>query len=141
MQMALDEAMKADGELVFPNPRVGAVIVENEEVIATGYHQKAGEGHAEINALNALAGKLSPEAEMYVTLEPCSTHGRTGACSDALLMAGLTKLYVGCIDPNPNHAGEGIKALRAAGVEVTVGLLQEKCEALIQDFADRIIAN
>lgn len=110
-----------------PNPLVGAVIVEDGEVVAEGHHARAGEPHAEINALRALGRRPQAGATLYVTLEPCCTHGRTPPCTDAIVDAGLARVVVGATDPNPAHAGKGFELLRAAGVEVQEGVLAREC--------------
>jgi diaminohydroxyphosphoribosylaminopyrimidine deaminase / 5-amino-6-(5-phosphoribosylamino)uracil reductase len=117
-----------------PNPVVGAVIVRNGRVVAEGYHQRAGEPHAEINALCALRGE-SRGTTLYVTLEPCSHVGRTGPCTEALLAARPARVVVGCRDPNPLVDGRGISRLRRAGVAVDVGCLEEDCRAAIRAYA------
>ena len=129
MRLALSEAMKGKGS-VEPNPMVGAVIVEQDQVVARGYHEKFGELHAERNALNALGRPPSAEAVMYVTLEPCSTVGKTDACTKYVIAAGIKKVVLGVVDPNPDHQGRGINILREAGVEVITGVLEEECKAL-----------
>ena len=98
-----------------PNPMVGAVIVEQGEIVAEGFHAKAGEPHAEIVALHNLGRLPRPGAVLYVTLEPCSTQGRTGACTSAIIAAGLEHVVAGATDSNPEHAGHGFEVLRAAG--------------------------
>jgi diaminohydroxyphosphoribosylaminopyrimidine deaminase/5-amino-6-(5-phosphoribosylamino)uracil reductase len=109
---------------------VGAVIVENGEVVAEGFHSRAGEPHAEREALRLLGRRPKPGATLYVTLEPCCTHGRTPPCTDAIAEAGLTRVVVGATDPNPAHAGRGFDVLRAAGVEVVTGVLEADCTDL-----------
>jgi diaminohydroxyphosphoribosylaminopyrimidine deaminase / 5-amino-6-(5-phosphoribosylamino)uracil reductase len=113
-----------------PNPLVGAVIVEDDEIVAEGFHAKDGGPHAERVALAALGRLPKPGATIYVTLEPCSTHGRTGACCDAIRTAGIKRVVVGATDPNPVHAGHGLEVLRAAGIEVTAGVLAAECTDL-----------
>lgn len=120
-----------------PNPPVGAVILRDGTVVGEGFHPKAGEPHAEIFALKA-AGEQARGADIYVTLEPCSHHGRTGPCCDALIAAGVARVYVGTIDPNPQVSGRGIARLRAAGIEVTVGILEAVCRRLIAPFVKHI---
>lgn len=129
MRRALTVACSGWGT-VHPNPMVGAVIVEQGEVVAEGFHAKAGEPHAEIMVLRNLGRLPRPGAILYVTLEPCSTQGRTGACTNAIIAAGLKHVVVGVADPNPVHAGHGFEVLRAAGVEVTEGVLAEDCADL-----------
>jgi diaminohydroxyphosphoribosylaminopyrimidine deaminase/5-amino-6-(5-phosphoribosylamino)uracil reductase len=113
-----------------PNPMVGALIVEAGEIVAEGFHAKAGEPHAEIVALRALGRAPEPDATLYVTLEPCCTEGRTPPCTGAILASGIRRVVVGATDPNPRHAGRGFELLRAAGVEVVTGVLAEECTDL-----------
>ena len=116
-----------------PNPNVGCVIVRDDQIIGKGYHQKAGEPHAEVYALK-MAGNKAQGATAYVTLEPCSHFGRTPPCADALIKAGITRVVVAMQDPNPNVAGNGIKRLKDAGIEVIVGVLYEQAEAINKGF-------
>jgi diaminohydroxyphosphoribosylaminopyrimidine deaminase/5-amino-6-(5-phosphoribosylamino)uracil reductase len=117
-----------------PNPVVGAVIVRGGRVVAEGFHVRAGEAHAEVNALRALGGK-APGATMYVTLEPCCHVGRTGPCTKAIESAGLARIVVGCRDPNPIVDGRGIARLRRAGVRVEVGVLEKQCRDAIRAYS------
>ena len=135
MLLALGCARKAWG-CTNPNPMVGAVIVRGSEILATGYHHKAGDAHAEVDALrNAAAKGIDVKgATIYVTLEPCCTCGRTPACTDAIINAGLKKVVIGCLDPNPKHAGRGVKVLQDAGIEVEYGIEEEKCIELNAPF-------
>ena len=126
MAQAIDLAGRAWGQ-THPNPMVGALIVENGEVVAEGWHKGAGQPHAEVEALAALRRAPSADATLYVTLEPCSTCGRTGACTEAIIDAGIRKVVVGAVDPNPAHAGRGLEILRKAGIEVTHGVLEDTC--------------
>jgi diaminohydroxyphosphoribosylaminopyrimidine deaminase/5-amino-6-(5-phosphoribosylamino)uracil reductase len=116
-----------------PNPRVGAAIVRDGTLVALGYHAQAGLAHAEVDAIQN-AGAGAQGATIYVTLEPCNHHGRTGPCTEAILEAGLRRVVIGCRDPAPHVAG-AIERLRAGGVDVEVGLLEDECSALIADFA------
>jgi diaminohydroxyphosphoribosylaminopyrimidine deaminase/5-amino-6-(5-phosphoribosylamino)uracil reductase len=109
---------------------VGALIVEGGEIVAEGWHHAAGQPHAEIEALRALGRQPAEDAILYVTLEPCSTCGRTGACTDAIIGSGIRRVVVGAVDPNPAHAGQGLSILRAAGIEVIVGVLADDCSDL-----------
>jgi diaminohydroxyphosphoribosylaminopyrimidine deaminase/5-amino-6-(5-phosphoribosylamino)uracil reductase len=109
---------------------VGALIVEGGRVMAEGSHAQDGGPHAERLALLALGHRPRVGATLYVTMEPCSTHGRTGACTDAIIAAGLTRVVVGANDPNPAHAGRGLEVLRAAGIEVIAGVLARECTDL-----------
>lgn len=129
MGRALELARRAWGA-THPNPMVGALIVEDGVVVAEGWHAKDGGPHAERAALAALGRKPKPGATMYVTLEPCSTAGRTGACCDAIREAGVARVVIGATDPNPAHAGRGAGVLRAAGVAVTEGVRAAECADL-----------
>lgn len=129
MRQALALARRGWGD-THPNPLVGALIVENGVVVAEGFHAKAGEPHAEINALRALGRRPKAGATLYVTLEPCCTHGRTPPCTDAIVDAGIGRVVVGATDPNPAHAGKGFELLRSSGVEVVEGVLAAECADL-----------
>lgn len=120
-----------------PNPRVGCVIVKDGQIVGEGWHQRAGEGHAEVNALNA-AGEKAKDADCYVTLEPCSHFGKTPPCADALINAGMKRVFIAMTDPNPRVAGSGIARLKAAGIEVTVGILEQQAEKLNIGFCKRM---
>jgi diaminohydroxyphosphoribosylaminopyrimidine deaminase/5-amino-6-(5-phosphoribosylamino)uracil reductase len=115
-----------------PNPMVGALVVEGGEIVAEGYHQACGGPHAEIETLAALGRASGPDAVMFVSLEPCSTHGKTPPCTEAILHSGIKKVFVACADPNPKHAGRGIELLRHAGVEVELApdSIREQAERL-----------
>lgn len=132
MQLALKLAEKAKGR-TSPNPMVGAVIVRDGKVVGTGYHQKAGTPHAEIHALME-AGERAKGATMYVNLEPCSHHGRTGPCTDAIIEAGISKVVCSMIDPNPRVCGRGKKILEEHGIEVEVGILEREAQELNKFF-------
>ena len=129
MARALDLARRGWGT-TNPNPMVGALIVEDGAVVAEGWHAKDGGPHAERAALAALGRRPRPGATMVVTLEPCSTAGRTGACCDAIKAAGIARVVVGATDPNPAHAGRGADVLRAAGIAVTTGVRAAECAEL-----------
>jgi diaminohydroxyphosphoribosylaminopyrimidine deaminase/5-amino-6-(5-phosphoribosylamino)uracil reductase len=129
MARALELARRGWGE-TSPNPMVGSVIVEDGRIVAEGWHAQDGGAHAEKAALAALGRAPRPDATLYVTLEPCSTAGRTGACTEAILTAGVRRVVVGATDPNPAHAGRGLERLRAAGVAVTAGVLERECADL-----------
>jgi len=129
MRRALEAARRGWGA-THPNPMVGAVIVENGRVVADGFHARAGEPHAEIMALKNLGRAPAPGATLYVTLEPCSTTGRTPPCTEAIMRAGIKRVVVGATDPNPQHAGRGLAILRKAGVEVVEGVLAVECADL-----------
>lgn len=120
----------------FPNPRVGCVLVKEGNIIAEGWHQKAGEGHAEVNALAQTDDTNGATA--YVTLEPCSHTGRTPPCSDALIKAGVARVVIGMEDPNPLVAGNGIRKLKAAGIEVCSGVCEADAKALNPGFIHRM---
>lgn len=120
-----------------PNPRVGCVIVNDGAIVGEGWHVRAGEAHAEIHALRA-AGPRARGATAVVTLEPCCHHGRTPPCTDALVAAGVARVVVGMVDPNPRVAGQGLAALAARGVAVTSGVLAADAEALNPGFAMRM---
>lgn len=122
-----------------PNPHVGCVIVDSQQkIVGEGYHQKAGEAHAEINALNQ-AKDLAIDASAYVTLEPCAHTNRTGPCAVALVKSGIKRVVIACTDPNPKVAGKGIGILRDAGIQVDVGLCEDKALHLNRAFFCRMI--
>jgi len=121
-----------------PNPRVGCVIVRDGAVVGEGFHERAGGPHAETNAL-AAAGARAEGATAYVTLEPCSHHGRTPPCADALIGAMVRRVVAATGDPNPKVAGEGFARLRAGGVEVATGLLEEEARELNVGFVSRLM--
>lgn len=123
-----------------PNPRVGCVITRNEQIVGSGWHERAGQPHAEINALN-LAGEAARGATAYVTLEPCSHYGRTPPCADALIDAGIAKVIIAMEDPNPMVSGRGCALLERAGITVQTGLLQTEAHALNVGFVTRMIHN
>ena len=123
-----------------PNPVVGCVIVRNGMIIGEGYHHKAGEPHAEIMAMRS-AGASVAGATCYVTLEPCSHYGRTPPCAKALVKAGVKRVVIACGDPNPQVAGRGVKILKDAGIEVDVGLYENKALKLNRAFFKSIVKN
>ena len=133
MRLALALARRGEG-LTRPNPPVGAVVVKNGRKVGQGWHKKAGGPHAEVFALRQ-AGKAARGATLYVTLEPCSTFGRTPPCTDAVLRAGIARVVVARTDPNPRHAGRGLRLLRMAGVRVEVGACGAEAAALLAPFA------
>jgi diaminohydroxyphosphoribosylaminopyrimidine deaminase/5-amino-6-(5-phosphoribosylamino)uracil reductase len=120
-----------------PNPRVGCVLVKDSVVVGEGWHVRAGNGHAEINALEK-AGEQARGATAYVTLEPCCHHGRTPPCTDAMLAAGVSRVVVAMEDPNPQVAGKGLKQLRAAGVTVECGIMELEACRLNPGFIRRM---
>ncbi|MBM9535746.1 bifunctional diaminohydroxyphosphoribosylaminopyrimidine deaminase/5-amino-6-(5-phosphoribosylamino)uracil reductase RibD [Desulfobulbus alkaliphilus] len=132
MHLALLEAEKGLGR-TSPNPSVGAVIVQQGEVVGRGYHQKAGSPHAEIHAI-ADAGQRARGGVLYVTLEPCRHRGRTPPCTEAILASGLATVVIGMEDPNPRVRGGGAKFLHQQGIEVRSGVLEEQCRALNHPF-------
>ncbi|MFN6482650.1 MULTISPECIES: bifunctional diaminohydroxyphosphoribosylaminopyrimidine deaminase/5-amino-6-(5-phosphoribosylamino)uracil reductase RibD [unclassified Nostoc] len=137
MLRCLELARRALGR-TSPNPLVGAVIVKDGEIVGEGFHPRAGEPHAEVFALKA-AGDRSRGATIYVSLEPCNHYGRTPPCSEGLIEAGVAKVVVGMVDPNPLVAGGGIARLRAAGIEVLVGVEESACRQLNEAFVHRIL--
>lgn len=132
MDRALDEAERGLGR-TSPNPMVGAVVVRDGVELASGYHQCAGGVHAEVHALER-AGALAHGADLYVSLEPCSTTGRTPPCTEAIRRAGVRRVFVGCLDANPKHAGAGVELLRRLGLEVHVGLREHRCRRINEAF-------
>ncbi len=135
MRLAISLAKRAEG-MTSPNPIVGAVLVKDGKIIGKGYHQRAGLPHAEIEAINdAKENGHSPEgATLYVTLEPCSTYGRTPPCVDAIIKEKIKRVVVGATDPNPLHSGRAFELLKSAGINVRSGVLQSKCAALNEGF-------
>lgn len=120
-----------------PNPRVGCVIVNNGDIVGQGWHEKAGAAHAEVAALRQ-AKKLAQDATVYVSLEPCCHQGRTAACTEALIKAGVKRVVVGAIDPNPDVKGQGVAALKSAGIEVIQGVLEDDARELNPGFNSRM---
>ena len=119
----------------YPNPMVGSVIVYNDQIIGEGWHKKAGEPHAEVNAVRSVKDKsLLKKATIYVSLEPCSHFGKTPPCCDLIIANEIPNVVVGTVDPNEKVAGNGIKKLIAAGVNVTVGILEKECYELNKRF-------
>jgi diaminohydroxyphosphoribosylaminopyrimidine deaminase/5-amino-6-(5-phosphoribosylamino)uracil reductase len=140
MRLALQFAQRAYGA-TSPNPMVGAVLVKGAKILGRGWHHRAGLPHAEIEALRDAQkrGHNPHGATLYVTLEPCSTHGRTPPCTAAILAAGIKRVVIGATDPNPQHAGRAFKILRRAGVEVLHGILSEECARLNEAFNHWIV--
>lgn len=132
MQFALNLA-KAGSNQTSPNPLVGCVITKNQEIIGFGAHLKAGEAHAEINALK-IAGEKARGATVYVTLEPCSHIGQTGPCVEALIQAQVGHVFIATLDPNPLVAGQGVRRLKEAGITISVGLCEHEARALNEAF-------
>jgi len=137
MQRCLELARAALGRTT-PNPLVGAVIVQDEVVVGEGFHPGAGQPHAEVFAL-AEAGERAKGATIYVNLEPCNHYGRTPPCTSALIAAGVAKVVVGMVDPDPRVSGGGIERLRGAGIEVVVGVEEAACRQLNEGFIHRIL--
>src|SRR6266511_1470509 len=138
MRAALNEAKKALGQ-TSPNPAVGAVLVVDNRIVAKGHHREAGCEHAEVECLRNFAPPVPARATLYVTLEPCSTEGRTAPCTDAILQAGIRNVVVGAIDVNPRHSGKGIVQLRNAGVSVRQGVLADDCAQINEAFNKWIV--
>lgn len=132
MRMALDLAREGEGQ-VSPNPMVGCVVVKDGKVIAKGYHQRYGGFHAERNAL-LHCGKEVEGAELYVNLEPCCHQGKTPPCTDIIIEKKIARVYVGCLDVNPEVAGKGVEILREHGIQVEIGILEEECRKLNEVF-------
>ncbi len=120
-----------------PNPRVGCVLVKDQEIVGEGWHRETGEGHAEINALR-VSGSMAAGSTAYVSLEPCSHHGKTPPCAQALIDAGVTRVVIAMEDPNPKVAGSGADLLRTAGIAVDTGLMQSDAETLNEGFISRV---
>jgi diaminohydroxyphosphoribosylaminopyrimidine deaminase/5-amino-6-(5-phosphoribosylamino)uracil reductase len=138
MRTAIKEAQKSLG-LTSPNPAVGAVLVIRNRIVARGHHRQAGLPHAEVECLRKFGRAVPPNATLYVTLEPCSTAGRTGPCTDEIIKSGIKKVVIGAIDVNPRHSGRGIELLRKAGIEVRAGVLADECSALNEAFNKWIV--
>ena len=140
MRLALRLARRAWGR-TSPNPMVGAVIVKNSAIIGRGWHRRAGGPHAEIEAIRDAqkGGHDLRGTTLVVTLEPCSTHGRTPPCTEAIIAAGIREVVVGTTDPNPKHAGRAFAILERAGISVTHGVLAAECAALNESFNHWIV--
>jgi len=136
MKLALNLAEKARGR-TSPNPMVGAVIIRDGEIVGRGYHHRAGTPHAEIHAI-ADAGEKTKDAVIYVSLEPCSHHGRTGPCAQAIIQAGLSRVVMAMMDPNPMVSGRGKAALEARGIQVQTGILESEARKLNEAFVKYI---
>ncbi len=132
MDLALNNAKAMKGQ-TDPNPLVGSVIVNDNRIVGVGTHLKAGEPHAEIHALR-MAGEKARGGTIYVTLEPCSHHGRTGPCAVAIVEAGIKKVVIAALDPNPVVAGNGVKILREAGLEVVIGIREQEATQMNEVF-------
>jgi diaminohydroxyphosphoribosylaminopyrimidine deaminase/5-amino-6-(5-phosphoribosylamino)uracil reductase len=140
MRRAIALARHAYG-LTSPNPMVGAVLVKGGRIIGEGWHRRAGEPHAEIEAIRDAQKRDRPfrDSTLYVTLEPCCTHGRTPPCTEAIIQAGIKSVRVGATDPNPRHRGKAFRILRKHGVQVVTGVLAEECERLNESFNHWIV--
>lgn len=138
MDRALALAERGVGR-THPNPPVGAVVVRDGRVVGEGFHRRAGLPHAEVEALRQ-AGNRARGATLYVTLEPCSHFGRTPPCTRAVLAAGIRRVVVGSVDPNPRERGRGMRRLRRAGLEVSAGVRARECRVLIEPYATYITA-
>ncbi len=134
MRRALELGRRGEGR-TRPNPPVGAVVVGDGKVIGEGWHRRAGGPHAEIEALAGLPPECTAGATLYVTLEPCSTQGRTPPCTDAILRSGIARVVVSAVDPNPKHRGRGLRLLARHGVAITRGVCRSEGEALLAPFA------
>lgn len=132
IKKCLDLAKKGRG-LVSPNPLVGCVIVRDGEIIAEGYHHAYGKKHAEIDALDKIAGRAKGSV-LYVNLEPCCLHGKTPPCTDRIIKEGISHVVIGCLDKNPLVLGNGMTALEKSGVQVTTHILEDACQMLNQFF-------
>nr|WP_067053747.1 bifunctional diaminohydroxyphosphoribosylaminopyrimidine deaminase/5-amino-6-(5-phosphoribosylamino)uracil reductase RibD [Mucilaginibacter sp. L294] len=143
MQRCLEMAALGAGN-VSPNPMVGAVIVHDGQIIGEGYHQKYGEAHAEVNAVNMVIASYSNHADLlkqstiYVSLEPCAHYGKTPPCADLIIKHQIGKVIVGCRDPFAQVDGKGIEKLQAAGIEVIIGVLEKECQWLNRRFFTRV---
>ena len=137
MHRAIDLALRSEGRAVAPNPRVGALLVCRGRVIGEGYHERVGEGHAEVECFKSIRDEDRPligESILYVTLEPCAHEGRTPSCAKMLAREKVGAVVIGTLDPNPLVAGKGIEILRSAGIPVATGLLEEECRRVAKVF-------
>ena len=135
MRRALALAERACG-MTNPNPMVGAVLVRDDKIIGEGYHHRAGEAHAEVNAFADAEkrGESTDGATLYVTLEPCSSYGRTPPCTERILNSGVKRVVIGCLDPNPKHNGKAVAILEKAGISVSSGVEESACRQLNRAF-------
>jgi diaminohydroxyphosphoribosylaminopyrimidine deaminase / 5-amino-6-(5-phosphoribosylamino)uracil reductase len=134
MQRAMELANLGNGA-VAPNPMVGAVIVHEGKIIGEGYHQKYGDSHAEVNAVNAVKNKeILSESTLYVTLEPCAHFGKTPPCAELIVAHRFRKVFVACLDPNVHVSGKGIQKIQDAGIDVHLGILENKCKDMNKRF-------
>jgi diaminohydroxyphosphoribosylaminopyrimidine deaminase / 5-amino-6-(5-phosphoribosylamino)uracil reductase len=137
MQRCLALAARASGQTA-PNPLVGCVIVQGDEVVGEGFHPKAGQPHAEVFALRE-AAERAKGATLYVNLEPCNHYGRTPPCTEAIIAAGIARVVVGMIDPDSRVSGQGVARLRQAGIEVITGIAEMDCQRLNEGFVHRVL--
>lgn len=134
MRRCLDLAAKAEG-MTYPNPQVGSVIVHEDRIIGEGYHFRAGEPHAEVNAINSVRERsLLKNSSIYVSLEPCAHYGKTPPCTDLIVSSGIRKVIVGTIDTSDKVSGKGIKILKDAGCDVITGILEDECRWINRRF-------
>src|SRR6266702_4749371 len=136
MKRAIALARRGVGRTA-PNPAVGCVIVRDGAVVGEGWHRKAGTPHAEVHALRQ-SGTAARGADVYVTLEPCSHHGKTPPCAEALIEAGVKRVFAALVDPNPKVSGRGIEILRSAGIEVNIGLRERESRLLNEPFIKHV---
>jgi diaminohydroxyphosphoribosylaminopyrimidine deaminase/5-amino-6-(5-phosphoribosylamino)uracil reductase len=139
MRMAIHEAGKGKGR-TSPNPIVGAVLAAGNRVLSRGHHESFGGSHAEVRCLAQFGNSVPAGATLYVTLEPCSTVGKTGRCTDAIIRSGISRVVVGAIDPNPLHRGRGLVALERAGIVVRAKVLEGECTQLNEAFNKWIVS-
>jgi diaminohydroxyphosphoribosylaminopyrimidine deaminase/5-amino-6-(5-phosphoribosylamino)uracil reductase len=137
MALALEEARRGVG-FTSPNPPVGAVVAAGGEVAGRGFHRSAGEPHAEVEAMRQAGPDRCRGATLYVTLEPCSSEGRTPPCCEAVAAAGVARVVFGSTDPDPRHRGAAVRMLESRGVSVTGGVREAECDALVEAFAKRV---
>jgi diaminohydroxyphosphoribosylaminopyrimidine deaminase / 5-amino-6-(5-phosphoribosylamino)uracil reductase len=137
MRRCLALAARASGQTA-PNPLVGCVIVQGDQVVGEGFHPKAGQPHAEVFALREAADRANG-ATLYVNLEPCNHYGRTPPCTEAILAAGIARVVVGMIDPDPRVSGQGVERLRQSGIEVITGVESAACQRLNEGFVHRVL--
>jgi len=137
MQLCVAKALEFKGKTK-RNPAVGAAIVKDGKILAVDAHRSYGENHAEVNVLQKV-GDLARNADLYVTLEPCSCYGKTPPCTKAIIDAGIKRIFIGVVDPNPTNSGKGIRALRNSNIEVYLGFNKEACAQLIEDFTKSIL--
>ena len=138
MNKCIELAQRGLGN-TYPNPLVGSVVVSNNKVIGAGWHQKAGEAHAEVHAIRSvLDTRALPSSTLYVNLEPCSHHGKTPPCTDLIIQSGIRHVVVGMLDPFEKVNGQGIQKLRDAGIKVDVGVEEKSCKTLNRRFLTAI---